>query len=129
MIRNLTTLTAIFWLVACGQAWKLIDQDGDGFGPEEDCWDAPSGPEGSGLTGADIHPGATETWYDGVEQDCNGNDFDQDLDGYTSGEHGGADCDDADPAVNPDAQEVCGDADEDCDGLVDDDDDTLEPSA
>lgn len=30
------------------------------------------------------------------------------------------DCDDADPAVNPDATEVCGGGDEDCDGLVDD---------
>ena len=37
------------------------------------------------------------------------------------------DCDDTDPAVNPDAQEVCdaADTDEDCDGLVDDDDDSV----
>ena len=29
-----------------------------------------------------IHPGAAETWYDGVDSDCNGcNDYDQDGDG------------------------------------------------
>jgi hypothetical protein len=32
------------------------------------------------------------------------------------------DCDDSDPWVNPQGQEVCGGEDEDCDGLVDDDD-------
>jgi hypothetical protein len=36
------------------------------------------------------------------------------------------DCDDADPAAHPGAMEVCGGADDDCDGLVDDDDPTLD---
>jgi hypothetical protein len=40
---------------------------------------------------------------------------DADGDGFFSDE----DCDDADPAVNPDAQEVCNGVDDDCDGDVD----------
>lgn len=42
---------------------------------------------------------------------------DLDLDGFQSEAEGGADCDDGDPAVNPGADEVCGDGvDQDCDG-------------
>ncbi len=40
----------------------------------------------------------------------------------------GGDCDDADPAVSPAATEVCNDVDDDCDGLVDDDDSALDTS-
>ncbi len=36
-----------------------------------------------------------------------------------------SDCDDADPAINPDADEICDDLDDDCDGLVDGQDDSL----
>lgn len=41
-----------------------------------------------------IHPEQTEIWYDGVDQNCDGqNDFDQDGDGYLSSAQGrGADC-------------------------------------
>ena len=57
------------------------------------------------LTGGDdcdddddtISPGATETWYDGVDQDCDGgSDYDQDGDGYDRDLDGGTDCDDTD---------------------------------
>ena len=48
---------------------------------------------------------------------------DADGDGYYDETCGGKDCDDSDPAVNPDAGEVCDNGiDDDCDGLVDGDD-------
>ena len=74
---------------------------------------------------AAIRPSATETWYDGVDQDCGGDDdFDQDGDGFPRA----TDCDDVDPLVNPDATEIPGNTvDEDCSGssacFVDDDGD------
>ena len=206
------------WLgVGCGTSWSVVDIDGDGFSPAQgDCWDAVEGPEGSGLKGADIHPGAGEAWYDGVDQDCGGDDdfdadgdgwvveeehlgvqtlgvpasgrhtgagdcwdapldgdhtdhapldggqalgpeqvhpgadgdrfydgvdqdcagdddFDADGDGHASTDHPqrdgsvGTDCDDADPDVNPDVPlELCNDIDDDCDGLIDSEDDDID---
>jgi len=72
------------------------------------------------------------TWY----ADADGDGFgDRDVDvqacdapsGYTDDDQ---DCDDADAAINPDASEVCdaNDVDEDCDGLTDDDDDSVDES-
>jgi hypothetical protein len=69
------------------------DADGDGVLAEEhggkDCDDA----------NADINPNAEEIWYDGVDQDCDGNDDDQDGDGYALAD----DCDD----TNADLAEDC----------------------
>ena len=49
--------------------------------------------------------------------------WDGDMDGYGDVACGGTDCDDADPGVNPGAQEICtGGIDEDCDGFIDSDD-------
>lgn len=87
-----------------------VDHDGDGWTREAgDCDDADP------IT----YPGAPDAWYDGLDNDCAGNDdMDQDADGSDVG----VDCDDLDPTATPGNLEVCGGVDEDCDGLVDDDD-------
>ncbi len=115
-----------------------LDLDGDGFAGDDDCDD---------NDGA-IHPGAIEV-CDGADNDCDaavdeggGQGVlyyaDADGDGYGSPAAmqractlpdgyatTATDCDDADSAIHPGAQEVCaaegaGAADEDCDGLADD---------
>ncbi len=96
---------------------------------------------------AAVHPDAAET-CNGVDDDCNGwtddDDpavtdaetwyLDHDGDGYGAAEHAvpecaapagyvadATDCDDTDAASNPDADEVCDSADNDCDGAIDED--------
>jgi hypothetical protein len=101
----------------------------------------------------DVNPDAKEK-CNGLDEDCDGEldeSFDRErwfLDGDGDGfghrfesalactrpTGGGswvkneADCDDDDRDVNPDAQEVCGGGDEDCDGLADDGDPSVDPS-
>ncbi|MDP2312708.1 MAG: right-handed parallel beta-helix repeat-containing protein [Pseudomonadota bacterium] len=127
-----------------------FDQDGDGHAalgspegalPSDDCWDDPALTPGAyqaddpanQLDAAAVYPGAVDTWYDGVDADCAGDDdYDQDGDGYASAFHArgddlGADCFDAledpfdndgglDPAdVHPDATDAWYDGtDADC---------------
>ena len=84
-----------------------FDRDGDGFdsalheNPDgtlgDDCWDDPGTGEdfvvvdGAGFdqpASHQVHPEATDTWYDGVDSDCDGaNDFDQDGDGFDAAFH------------------------------------------
>ncbi|MDP7110376.1 MAG: MopE-related protein, partial [Myxococcota bacterium] len=66
------------------------------------------------------YPGAPEIPYDGIDQDCDGEDVsDVDGDGYLGGT-GGDDCDDNDDTVYPGADEICDDGvDSDCDGMGD----------
>jgi len=96
------------------------DQDGDGFLTTlvggEDCND----------TDASIYPGAEETWYDGIDSNCDEmSDFDADLDGFLSTEtEGGDDCDDSDPDVHPGTEDIWYDGiDTDCAGNDDYDQD------
>jgi len=125
------------------------DTDADRYGDAASSTLACSAPTGFVTDATDcddaaklVHPGATEL-CDAVDNDCNGlvdDDAlpvtwyaDVDLDGYGDpgstvascadpGGHvlGGTDCDDADAAVFPGADEVCNSVDDDCNGLLDD---------
>ncbi|MEC7240102.1 MAG: MopE-related protein [Myxococcota bacterium] len=124
-------------LVACN---KPSDYDGDGYTADIDCND----------NDAAIHPDATEV-CDGVDNNCDssidGADADgaiayfadADADGYggtalsitqcdaPSGFAGNSDdCDDTDASINPDAAEICDLVDNDCDALIDDEDDSVD---
>jgi len=72
-----------------------VDADEDGYASiatgGDDCDD----------TNAAIHPGAPEVWYNGVDENCNGDfdDADQDGDGARSTAFGGEDCNDRNPSL------------------------------
>ncbi|MCK6524904.1 hypothetical protein L6R49_26165, partial [Myxococcota bacterium] len=82
------------------------DSDGDGFSAAG----FPAGLLGSGdcddaLDG--VNPDADETYYDGLDEDCDGgSDFDADGDGYESYAHGGDDCLDNNPSAYPGAKDT-----------------------
>ena len=69
----------------------LGDDDGDGaFVCVDDCDDGD----------ASIYPNATDTWYDGVDSNCDGlSDYDQDEDGEDDISYGGSDCFDTDSST------------------------------
>ncbi len=118
----------------CDGSVGYADEDGDGWAACEECDDSARA----------INPSATEV-CDGVDNDCNGvvDTFeaidastwyaDTDSDGYGAAgvtledcdQPAGyvaddSDCDDSDDASYPGATEVCDDADNDCNGTVDD---------
>jgi hypothetical protein len=135
----------------------FTDQDHDGVGDAAAGVACGAGPGQSLLTGdcndaeAAIHPGQVEG-CNGLDDDCDGTIdqglethlFYQDLDRDTWGTEtvplvachapspdwtrAGGDCDDTNADVNPGATEICGGGDEDCDGLVDQDDPSLDAS-
>ncbi|MCB9742372.1 MAG: putative metal-binding motif-containing protein [Alphaproteobacteria bacterium] len=88
-----------------------VDEDCDGVADDAD---------------RDVDTGSMATYYDDRDQDGYGDDGTADAacDPLPGQVNVGGDCDDADRSSNPGAPEVCDsrDTDEDCDGLVDDDD-------
>jgi len=92
-----------------------FDADGDGHQVIGDC------KAGDDCDDADpaAYPGAPETAYDGVDQDCDGGDLvDVDGDHAASTEVGGDDCDDNDATVYPGGDDVPFDGvDTNCDGM------------
>jgi hypothetical protein len=104
-----------------------IDHDGDGFNKETD--ECPSGRD-CNDNDSEINPNADEICgndkdnnCDGEKKECPENCTDKDGDGFgIEGQNEdcpreGIDCDDTNPNINPEAEEVCGNqVDENCDG-------------
>ena len=103
-------LAAALALPACGgtEQATLYDFDLDGALDQDDC--SPADPA--------IHPGAEDSWGDGIDQDCDGSDgVDGDRDGHASLASGGDDCNDTSAGVHPGAAETPANGiDEDCSG-------------
>ena len=104
------------------------DADGDGFGDAAVSHVSCLAPGGYVEDNTDCNdgeaaawPGGEETWYDGIDGDCDGaSDYDADGDGHDSDVHGGGDCDDTDPEFHPDAEDAWYDGiDTNCDGASD----------
>jgi hypothetical protein len=142
-VRALALLSIVLGLSACRSepeakvdtgalgAADATDADGDGVPADADCDDAD----------ASVGPGAEEL-CNGVDDDCDGEidegvllDFYTDADGDGFGDPAtvvgacaegedqvanGADCDDSNAEVFPDAVELCDGLDNDCDGAADD---------
>jgi len=94
------------------------DLDHDGWGECCDCDDL----------NASINPGLKEAVYNCKDDDCDPNTPDDDLDGdgYGSILRGcspGSDCNDSRADINPNAEEICDNIDNDCDGRIDVDQD------
>ena len=103
--------------------YEDLDEDGYGGALAATSCEAPQGSVGNDLDcdddDPDIHPDGEEIAYDGIDQDCDGSDWD-DLDG--DGSSWPEDCDDDDATRSPDFYEVCDDGiDNDCDDEVDSD--------
>ena len=134
------------------------DGDGDGYGLEEDSVEACDIPSGYAEmaddcddTNSETYPGAEER-CDDIDNDCD-TEVDEDVlsiwygdgdgDGYGDADAmikncdppsgyvaDSTDCDDAVEEINPGAEEICDDIDNDCDLAIDDeDDDVVDPNS
>jgi hypothetical protein len=115
---------SVLFLFGCGiPSGQLVDGD-------------PQTPGTAGCPG----PQCAEVCDDGIDNDgdfdidcddmdCNDScDLDADNDGYDDRARGGEDCDDTDASINPIATEVCDGVDNNCDGLIDEEDPNLDTS-
>ncbi|MEZ4319672.1 MAG: MopE-related protein [Myxococcota bacterium] len=97
-------MTLALALLGCAGTLRGEDFDGDGYRTPRDCDDR----------NAFVHPGAVDTPYDGIDQDCSGADL---TDGDGDGVDGDLDCDDRSPDVYPGAPDPPYDGiDADCGG-------------
>jgi uncharacterized protein (TIGR03382 family) len=107
---------------ATGSGTWYADADGDLYGDSAAPVSACERPAGAVIDARDcddanagVHPGMPEAWYDGVDQDCDGNDADADADGFAAISAGGDDCDDASAETFPGAEDAPYDGvDQDC---------------
>lgn len=132
-------LIALAGCISDERALTLFDDDHDGAYTEYAEAYGGSAPWDCDDQDPTVHPGATET-CDGKDNDCNeaiddGVEVDvyvdADGDGFGAGEATQAcaagpgqsmvdgDCADDNAAISPDANEICGGGDENCDGFID----------
>ena len=111
----------------CG-ADNDYDRDGDGVVAAAHAGrEGGTAPLGGDCDDGDaaIAPGLSDTWYDGIDSDCDGaDDYDRDRDGYRADDGflglAEIDCDDDDPSVHPGAPDAAYDGiDADCGQAVD----------
>jgi len=97
------------------------DQDADGYETDVFNEDVATGGGDCNDVVAEIFPGAEDSWYDGVDADCAGdNDWDADGDGYgIKALDKGNDCDDSDAEAYPGGVERLNGKLDDCDGEKD----------
>lgn len=77
----------------------------------------------------DVDPASQESWYtDGDGDGYGGGQAVERCVGPPNSSNDGSDCNDTDPTINPAGQETCSAIDEDCDGLIADDDPSVDPA-